>query len=195
MTAMADETGSFRMPRGRPFTVRDLDGMPDDGNRYELVDGALFVSPALGLRHQTVVLKSAVVLNAVCPPDMHVLLVPFAVQPSSTTQVQPDVLVGRTVDFTEENLPVAPLLAVEVLSPSSVITDFNNKKAVYERLGTPSYWVIDPLDPGLTVFELDEHGRYQQIAEVKGDKDFEATQPYPVRIVPNELLDGLAQDQ
>jgi Uma2 family endonuclease len=66
---------------------------------------------------------------------------------------------------------------------------------VYERFGVPSYWVIDPLDPSLTVFELVEDGRYQQVAEVKGDNAFEATQPYPVRIVPSELLGGLPADQ
>lgn len=194
MTATVDETSSFHLPRGRPFTVRDLEDMPDDGNRYELIDGALLVSPALGLRHQTVVLELAVRLREVRSRGLRVLVAPFAVRPSLDTEVQPDVIVARDEDLTEKNLPVAPLLAVEVLSPSSVLNDFNNKKAVYERFGVSSYWVIDPLDPSLTVFELDENGRYQQIAEVDGDKAFEATQPYPVRIVPSELLGGLAKD-
>jgi Uma2 family endonuclease len=189
MVAMSATTGSFNLPHGRPFTVHDLEALPDDGNRYELIDGTLLVSPAPGFRHQKIAMRLATRLDAVCPPDMDVLIAPFAVQPSETTELQPDVLVARSEDFTEKNLPVAPLLAVEVLSRSSRITDFNNKKSVYQRMGVPSYWVIDPLALVLTVFELDSKGfQYKRVAEVKGDDAYAATRPFPVRIVLTELL-------
>jgi Uma2 family endonuclease len=194
MEAMAVESGSVHLAHGRPFTVDDLEAMPDDGNRYELIDGLLIVSPAPGLRHQTAVGELFVVLNAACPPEMHVLVAPFGVRPSQTTELQPDVLVGHLADFTEKFLPVAPVLAVEVFSPSSVLHDLNNKKAVYQRLGVENYWVIDPMEPTLTAFELDEAGIYQQIAEVKGSDVFEARQPFPVRVVPVELLGRLAEN-
>jgi Uma2 family endonuclease len=103
------------------------------------------------------------------------------------------VLVALGEDFTEKNLPVPPLLAVEVLSPSSSVTDLNKKKRLYERFGVPSYWVIDPLEPSLIAFELDESGRYQTIAEVAGDKPFEATAPFPVSVVLTDLLGGFAK--
>jgi Uma2 family endonuclease len=61
-----------------------------------------------------------------------------------------------------------------VISPSSVLKDLNYKKAAYQRLGVPSYWVIDPEDPALTVFELDDAGVYRTTAEVKGFDVFEA---------------------
>lgn len=197
MVAMTETTtGSFILPHdGRPFTVHDLEAAPDDGNRYELIDGMLLVSPAPSFRHQKVVIKLASRLDNVCPPDMHVLAAPFAVRPSDTTELRPDVLVGRDEDFTEKDLPVAALLAVEVLSPSSVLKDLNLKKAAYQRMGVPNYWVIDPRKLSLTVFELDSKGfRYQQIAEVFGDKAFEATQPFAVRIVPVELLGRLSPE-
>lgn len=114
-------------------------------------------------------------------------------RPSRSTELRPDVLVARDEDLTDRLLPVAPLLAVEVLSPSSAINDLNNKKAAYERLGVPSYWVIDPQQPSLTVFELGSDGHYRQAAEVKGDDAFEAARPFPVRIVPTELLGTLAR--
>jgi Uma2 family endonuclease len=190
MTAMVVDNGTFAMPHGRPFTVRDLEDFPDDGNRYELVNGALLVSPAPGEDHQTVVLELGIRLRAVRPDGFRVFVAPFSVQLDKDTEVQPDVLVAMAKDVTKKNLPTAPLLAVEVLSPSTAIIDLNLKKALYERLGTSSYWVIDPIDPALTVFELDENGKYQQIAEVRGEKAFEATQPFPVRIVPSELLEG-----
>ena len=104
-------------------------------------------------------------------------------------------LVARDEDLTEKNLPVAPALAVEVLSPSGALHDLNSKKAAYARMGTPSYWVVDPRRPSLTVFELDGTTfGYERVAEVVGDKAFEATQPFPVRVVPAELLGGLSPE-
>lgn len=192
MVAMTETTGSFSLPHGRPFTVHDLEAAPDDGNRYELIDGTLLVSPAPSILHQTVAFELGVRLRTACPRGLRVVMAPFAVRPNERTELRPDVLVTRDDDLTMTNLPVAPLLAVEVLSPSSVITDFNNKKAAYQRMGVPSYWVIDPRTLTLTVFELDSTGfRYELVAEVVGDKAFEATQPFPVRVVPAELLGGL----
>jgi Uma2 family endonuclease len=185
MTVMA--TGMH----GRPFTVEDLEGMPDDGHRYELIDGTLLVSPAPGFRHQKISVKLTSRLDAVCPDDLHVLAAPFAVRPSHSLEVQPDVLVCRDSDLTDKLLPVAPLLAVEILSPSTALIDLNIKKAVHERLGVPTYWVIDPEVPTLTVFEFGADGLYEQTVVVKGDEVFEGTAPFPVRFSPAELLGTL----
>ena len=181
MTATAFPAGSG------PLTVRDLEGMPDDGRRYELVDGVLIVSPAPGTRHQAITYHLFSVLNAVRPPEFGVIGAPYAVHHGDYIELQPDVLIGRLADFTAKDLPHPPVLAVEVLSPSTAIIDMNTKKAVYERLGVASYWVIDPIELELTVFELRD-GRYAEIARVTGDEPFDATQPYPVRIVLTELL-------
>jgi Uma2 family endonuclease len=132
----------------------------------------------------------AMLLELACPSHLEMLPAPFAVRPSMVTELQPDVLIARKVDLTEKLLPVAPVLAVEVLSPSSVINDLNNKKAAYERMGVASYWVVDPQQPAVMVFELDDGGRYQQSAEVKGADALELERPFPVRIVPAELLDA-----
>ncbi len=192
MRVMADESGAHPGQHGRPLTVRDLEGMPDDGNRYELIDGELYVSPAPATRHQKIAYRLHHVLDAVAPPHMEVLGAPFAVQLSFNTEVQPDVLVAPFEAFTEKNLPGPPLLAVEVLSPSSTMVDYNKKKRLYERFGVPSYWVIDPLEPNLSAFELDENGQYQTVAKIAGAEPFEATQPFPVRIVLTELLGRFA---
>ena len=131
-------------------------------------------------------------LQSACPDDLHVLPAPLSVRPSRSTELQPDVLVARGQDLTEKLLPVAPMLAVEVLSPSTALNDLNTKKAAYARLGVPSYWVVDPQPPSLTAFELDDDGCYRQVAEVKGDDAFDTQRPFPVRIVPIELLGTLA---
>lgn len=194
MTAMtmADHPLAFA---NRPLTVRDLGGMPDDGRRYELIDGVLLVSPVPGRRHQKIGLELYGVLNGACPEEFDVLAAPFAVHFSGddSTEVQPDVLVGRFADFTEKDLPVAPVLAVEVLSRSTAIYDVNLKRALYEREGVSSYWMIDPEKPSMRVFELDDEGHYQVTAKIVDDEPFDAIKPFPVRIVLTDLLGRLAR--
>jgi Uma2 family endonuclease len=180
------------IPHGRPFTVDDLEGMPDDGNRYELIDGMLHVSPSPVPRHQFVLGELFFALRLVCPPDLLVMVAPMDVQPDRENSLQPDVLVTRPGDFGPRNLPTAPLLAVEVLSPSTRLYDLNIKRSAYEKMGVGSYWIVDPGESAaLTALELDDEGRYQQVAHVEGDEELVATSPFPVTIVPARLLDGL----
>lgn len=192
MVAMTATVDPFPAAGSGPLTVHDLEGMPDDGRRYELIDGVLIVSPAPGRRHQKIALRLYGVLEAACLPEFDVLGAPFAVHHGDALELQPDVLVGRFEDFTEKDLPEPPVLAVEVLSPSTALNDMNTKKAAYERLGVPSYWVIDPEGPSMRVFELDRDGRYQEAAKVADAEVYEATHPFPVRVVPVDLLGRLA---
>lgn len=175
-----------------PFTVSDLGEMPDDGRRYELIDGALLVSPAPGWAHQQATTALLVLLYQACPANVRVLVAPFAVRPDKYNEVQPDVLAARYEDLTERGLPRAPLLAVEVISPTSRLHDASLKKAVYARLGMPSYWLVDPNpgQPSLTVFEL-AGGDYKQIAHVTGGQAWTATRPFPVQVIPADLVRGL----
>lgn len=175
-----------------PFTVADLEEMPDDGRRYELIDGELLVSPAPGWAHQEAVIALSILLRQACPPELRVLPAPFAVRPDKFNEVQPDVLVARYTDLTEDDLPRAPVLAVEVISPTSRLRDAHLKKAVYARLGSASFWLVNPArdQPTLTVFELTGDS-YREVACVSGDQAWTATQPFPVRIVPADLVRGL----
>jgi Uma2 family endonuclease len=185
-------TGRTSIPTGRPFTVADLEAMPDDGNRYELIDGMLIVTPAPGWSHQEMALSLAVEMRGACPRELRVLVAPFAVQTAFDSEVQPDVIVARYTDLTARNLPAAPVLAVEVLSHSTALHDRNTKKAHYQRIGVASYWLLDPAEPGaLTAFELDGAGAYREVGHVVGDGEFRAERPFPVTIVPARLLDGL----
>lgn len=169
-----------------PWTVADVAGLPDDGNRYELIDGVLLVSAAPRPAHQGVQLKLAVVLMDAAPPQLRVLTAPTDVVLAGDTVVQPDILVAARDAFTDENLPTAPLLAVEVLSPSNSVVDLNLKKALYERSGVASYWIIDPDTLHLTAFELRD-GRYGEVASVTADQTWTATAPFAVAITPGEL--------
>ncbi|MGI9119591.1 MAG: Uma2 family endonuclease [Acidimicrobiales bacterium] len=74
---------------------------------------------------------------------------------SDSTVFQPDVLVTRRSDVGATRLEGAPLLVVEVLSPSTRLTDRGTKRLAYEAAGVPSYWLVDPHQPSLTVLHLD----------------------------------------
>lgn len=182
-------TASTWLPRGRAFTVADLDALPDDGNRYELIDGALVVTPSPIWQHQGVVVQLTVLLDSACPPDLKVFVAPLDVRLADDTNVQPDLLVARRSDLTETNLPVAPVLAVEILSPSTRTIDLHSKRERLRRAGCPSYWVIDPADGHLTAWDLDEHEQYVEVADLTADQTWTATRPFAVTITPRTLLD------
>ncbi|MCW2841145.1 MAG: hypothetical protein JWR55_2628 [Aeromicrobium sp.] len=176
------------LPRALPFTRADLDAMPDDGRRHELIDGVLVVTPAPGYAHQITAARLHLILAASCLPDLRVLFAPFDVVLAEDTVMEPDLLVARRTSFTSKDLPTAPLLAIEILSPSTRRIDLTLKGARFEAAGCSSYWVVDPLEPSLTAWELRD-GSYVEVARASGDEAFDATLPFPVRIVPSELLD------
>ncbi|WP_020573140.1 Uma2 family endonuclease [Actinopolymorpha alba] len=176
------------LPYGRPLTRADLETMPDDGHRYELIDGVLIVSPAPRPVHQRVVANLLVALRAARPgPEFEVLTSPLDVVLADDTVLQPDVLVARAADFTDRDLSAAPLLAVEVLSASTRRVDQLLKPSRLEAAGCPAYWTVDPDVPALWVRELRD-GCYADIAYVEGKETFHATTPFPVAIAPAELL-------
>jgi Uma2 family endonuclease len=178
---------------GRRFTVQDLEAMPEDGRRYELVDGELLVSPAPGWPHQEAVGALFVRLHRASPPDYRVLPAPFAVRQDFFNELRPDVLVARFADLALKNLPTAPVLAVEVASPSSRLNDISLRKAAHARLGTQYFWLVDPdLEvPTVTAWELVGGSDYQRVARVVGDELFEPLRPFPVRFAPVDLIAGL----
>jgi Uma2 family endonuclease len=173
---------------GEPFTVDDLERMPDDGRRYELIDGMLIVSPAPNIGHQRVVVVLASLLEQACPDDL-VVVADVGVRIAERGALEPDVVVARVSDAEGVRLARPPLLVAEVLSPDSVLRDLNLKKAAYERFGIPSYWVVDPdLDrPSLRAYELDG-GSYAEVAHVTGSEAFRARKPFDVEIVPDRLV-------
>ncbi len=176
------------LPWGVPLTEDDLAKMPDDGHRYELVDGVLLVTPAPNAAHQTCVVSLTVLLRRSRTSDLAVFVAPFDVRLSRFTVVEPDVLVARRSDLTEARLEGPPVLAVEVLSPSTRAVDLAMKRLTYEAAGVPAYWLVDPVAPSLTVLHLEE-GQYVEHAMVTGDEAYEAEFPFPVTVVPGALLE------
>ena len=175
------------LPSRGPFTRADLELMPDDGHRYELLDGVLLVSPAPRPLHQRAVGNLYLLLRAACPPELEVLFAPLDVVLAEDTVLEPDLLVARRDQFTESELPGPPLLAVEVLSPSTRRIDLLLKRDRLQAAGCPSYWLVDPDEPSITALELVD-GRYVEVARVTGAAAWTASAPFPVTVVPDDLV-------
>jgi Uma2 family endonuclease len=135
------------MPVTAPrFTVDDLERFPDDGNRYELLDGQLLVTPSPSLFHQVAATRIAIVLaNAIVPNGIGHVVGPGVVTTPPLTQLQPDVLAfparfsldSNWVDIDEH------WLAVEILSRSSRVYDRDFKRDAYLALGVREVWLVD----------------------------------------------------
>lgn len=130
------------------WTVADLADMPDDGQRYEVIDGELFVTPSPALRHQDAIGELFLLLAPYVASQAigHVIVAPSDVTFSPYRGVQPDLFVvplrdGRRPKELSDIREL--LLAVEVLSPSTARADRVNKRALYRAEGVAEYWVVD----------------------------------------------------
>jgi len=128
------------------YTVDDLENFPRDGNRYELLDGLLLVTPQAAFGHQAVAFRIASALDTFLGAGTHGRVVaPGAVEIRPKTHLEPDVLVVPA------RFPLSSKwsdirdwwLAVEVFSPSSVIYDRDFKRNAYLALGVAEVWLVD----------------------------------------------------
>lgn len=130
------------------YTAEMVRALPDDGQRYELVYGELLVTPAPRLWHQAVVRRLVVALDNYLKKQRvgEVFGSPADISWSSDTLVQPDVFVAdieqvRSLDWSQVK---RLLLAVEVLSPKTARYDRFTKRRLYQNVGVPAYWIVDP---------------------------------------------------
>ncbi len=180
------------LPWGAPLTVEDVWDLPDDGHRHELIDGVLLMTPAPGSDHQVCVVRLATLLDAAAGSDDMVLIAPFDWLAGSSTLLQPDVLVARRIDIAAtggKRLERPPRLVVEVHSPSTRKVDLGTKRLAFEAAGVPTYWLVDPVEPRLTVLRLVD-GRYVEEASVAGAEAYTTTDPFALSEVPADLLRG-----
>lgn len=180
MGSMATSTGLL--------TREDLDRMPDDGNRYELIEGEIVMSPSPRPRHQLVVTELIVLLHSACPDRLLVSQAPFDVVLGEHTVVEPDLLVIDPAGLDDRGMNGPPVLVVEVLSPSTRRRDLGQKKRVYEQAGVGAYWVVDVEgdEIAVTAWELKD-GKYAAAAAIAGDEEWTAAVPFAVTVVPSRL--------
>lgn len=131
------------------YTAEMVRALPDDGKRYEVVDGELLVTPAPTRPHQRAAFECALLLRryALAQTLGEVLMAPADFELDPRTMVQPDIFLtglrpdGRPSTAWNDGSPL--LLAVEVLSPSTARADRTTKRRRYQRAGIPEYWIAD----------------------------------------------------
>jgi Uma2 family endonuclease len=190
MDVMAAPVDTGRWPDhiAGEWTVADLESLPDNGLRYELLDGTLLVTPSPTPRHQGAVVELAVLLRRACPPDHRVFVAPLDWQPDGRTSLQPDLLVVRRDRIGENKITEAPTLVVEVLSPGTARIDRMIKFSRYAESGVPHYWIVDPRVPSIQVFDLVDGG-YVLVAEGAGSVSVSVSEPVAVTVTPQDLID------
>jgi len=154
----------------RPLTYADVQAMPPDGNRYEIIDEELVVSATPNKKHAR---WSGILFDLLrgrekagfgeayhAPVDVRL----FAGR--DTPIVQPDLLFirhERLHIFGPDLVEGAPDLVVEILSPSTRTLDLTRKAQLYAEAGVPEYWVADQDEPSLRIYAL-RGGRYEEVA-------------------------------
>lgn len=144
-------------------TFADLERTPEDGRRYELYDGEVFVIPAPMPRHQIV--AQNLLERFVTFTRTHggvALISPIDIVFSEYDVVQPDIVLFRASRGDVVQLDAVtrdrPDIAVEVLSPSTTATDRGKKLQMFARYGVPEYWIVDPKGCRIEVLTLGDAG-------------------------------------
>ncbi len=136
-------------PATKEWTVDMLETLPDDGNRYEIIDGELHVTPPPGFRHQSVSWELTLLIGNYLDryPAGQGFFAPGDVIIDPRNVVEPDVFVIPRTDPrpTEWKHIKSLLLAVEVVSPSSVRRDRGKKRVLYQRFNVAEYWIVEPV--------------------------------------------------
>lgn len=147
-------------------TIADLANTPDDGQRYELIDGEIVVSPAPSWKHQQTVGNLYLLLRhwvdarrlgevALAPIDVLML--------NETVVVQPDLVYVSTANLSnirDGRYFGTPDLVVEVVSPTSQSYDAVTKMFRYAQAGIPEYWLVDPIARTFLILSLGDGNVY-----------------------------------
>jgi Uma2 family endonuclease len=175
----------LEVPEHEGWVEADLDRLPDDGNRYELIDGSLHVTPPATEVHNEFRDDLRAVLRAAAPPGWRVISELGVRVPGGN--LIPDLVVLRPEAerdvYWRDAGDVA--LAVEIESKSSRRDDRREKPDLYAEAGIPSYWRVErhPEGPHLHAYERVDGG-YAHAAWVRPGVAWQATSPYPVVLEP-----------
>lgn len=170
------------------WSEADLDGLPDDGHRYEIVDGSLLMTPPPSQGHQSIGGNLFMALRLAMPNGFRALYEIGVRVPGGN--FIPDIVVLRpgsspNVEWSEAE-DVA--LVVEIASKSTRVTDRTLKAAKYAEAGIPTYWRVDA-DGTVTIHTGPAADEYTRSSTIRPGDRVLVEQPFPVEVVPADLVE------
>ncbi|MGC4939184.1 Uma2 family endonuclease [Kribbella sp. DT2] len=166
--------------------MRNLGNPSTADGLYEVIDGHLQITAPQPPAHQAAIVALMIKLKSTCPPHLRVAVDSLGFRPTPRHTFHPDLLICPAESAGPVFTPRLSL-AVEVLSPTTRVTDVVHKRALYERFGVPSYWLVDPDRQELTVLEL-ARGHYICQAVIQYEESHRVDLPFPVDLSPAEFL-------
>lgn len=141
------------------WTLEEVHSLPDDGNKYELIRGELFVTPAPTDDHETIAARLSRILDPfIAGNGLGMLYHPRAVMQFEGSEVEPDLMVRQPQSSRKATWSEAPtpILVVEILSPYTRRRDHVQKRSLYVDAGVAEYWIIDPEENTITSIRAGE---------------------------------------
>jgi Uma2 family endonuclease len=162
----------------RKVTYTDLESWPDDGRRYELYDGEVYVCPAPTNRHQIAMGELYARLHSYAQRTGGLALAsPVDIVFTEHNVLQPDICFFQASrrHFVDLDKPTrtAPDVVVEIFSPSTKKNDLGRKKATFARFGVAEYWLVDPYKERVERY-THRRGVYERTASVGSREQFES---------------------
>jgi Uma2 family endonuclease len=156
------------------WTYDDLFSLPDDGKRYEIIEGELYEMPSPSLFHALTITNLFLLLAPIVERlGGQILMAPLDVFFQGADPVQSDILVilpGWEGRLAQRGPQGAPDLVIEVLSPSNRGHDLLTKRALYARAGVREYWIVDPEARTLDILTLERDALHTR-RTASGDED------------------------
>ncbi len=183
-TTMLTPADNVPGPEQGHWTYDSYAALPDDGKRYEIIDGVLYMAPPSpsGWHQKSVIRLSHYLFDAVeLTGHGQVFVAPFDVELSPGTVVQPDVVVLLNKSgekYVVSRIIGGPDLVIEVISPGNATADRIEKYNAYARAGVKEYWIVEPMRRTVEIFILGEDG-YNSLGIFSGE------QTLPSMIVPD----------
>lgn len=178
------------------WTYEDYANLPDDGTRYELADGLLqALTTAPHPVHQLVISEVFNCLNQTCQSEFIIFIAPIDLILSEFDVRQPDIAMlhrNKINIVTNRGIEGSPDLIVEVLTPSSIKRDREDKKNVYAKFGIKEYWLIDPILHTLEQYILKD-GRYILHEVYMDDQTVNSSHITCASFSVNEIFDSIPE--
>lgn len=173
------------------WTFADLEALElEDWRRYEIVDGALYVSPRASVRHEFVSAAVRSILDRAAPADWAVIG-PIAIDLRPSYRIPDLVVVPTMLRRNADRSLVEPTevgLAVEIVSPGSVTMDRVTKPAQYAAAGIPNFWRVETEPLGITAYRLESGAAvYTEVGSWAAGETARIAEPFPVEIEIDRL--------